>query len=103
MSTMVRRFLKQAATWEPLTASDPYTGDTYGTPVPIRVRWFNERELVLTSEAEEVTSSAHISCLEAVKVGDRITDEEGRRRKVITTRRNRATRGAFSHYVAYLL
>lgn len=96
------RFFQQTAVWEARTSSDAYTGDTFASPVTINVRWYTENELVRNDEGREVTTSARISTLTAVKVGDRVTDEMTRERTIVTVRKNRDTRGVFSHYVAWL-
>lgn len=99
---MVDKFLRQTATWEARTGTDAHAGNTYGTAATIKVRWFTEHVVVRTSDRREITSSAHISCKEAVALGDRITDESGRAREVIDVRLDRDTRGNYSHRVAYL-
>lgn len=99
---LIRRFLRQTATWKPRTAADDYDGNTYGTPATIKVRWYDEVKSLMNANEVEVISTAHISCLEHVHAGDLITDPDGRDREVITVRRNLDTRGAFSHHVAYL-
>lgn len=99
---LVDRYLKQQAAWSPLTGSDDYNGRTYGTPTTINVRWYDEQNMIHTNDETEVLSRAHISAVEAINTGDRITDPEGRQREVLTVRINRDTRGNYSHRTAYL-
>lgn len=99
------KFFKQEASWEKLTAANSYSGDSFEDPETINVRWFTETSLVATSETNlSVTRVAKtfISTLTAVSTGDRITDENGTSRLVNNVRKNRATTGTFSHYVAEL-
>jgi hypothetical protein len=98
----VARFMKQTAVLERRTATDAYDGTTYATGVTVNVRWFTEATVVRTRDAREVISSAHVSLKDTITEGDRITDESGRAREVVMVRKNRDTRGTFSHYVAYL-
>ena len=98
----VARFLRQEATLESLTARDSYSGNTYDDPVTINVRWFTETDRVDNGERVIRTSSSHISTTTEVKVGDRITDENGTVRYVEAVRKNRSAKGTFSHYVASL-
>lgn len=99
---MIRRYLKQTARWHRRTAADPYAGSTYSDEGPIKVRWHEEAQLVTTHDQSEVTSSAHVSAIEPISVGDLITGDDGREREVVAVRVNRDTRGAYSHRVAYL-
>jgi hypothetical protein len=98
----VERFFLQKCTLERRLGTDAYSGNSYGVPSEIRVRWFNQATVVRTETDREVTSDAHISTATVIRVGDRITDEDGRKREVIVVRRNRNTRGEFSHFVGYL-
>jgi len=100
--SIAARFLKQEATWESLTARDSYAGNTYADPETINVRWFTETDRVDSGERVIRTSTSHISTLTAIKVGDRITDENGTVRYVEAVRKNRSTKGTTSHYVASL-
>jgi len=98
----VAHLFKQEATLEVRQATDSYAGDTFDDPVTIDVRWFNEVQAVRTDDGTQYVSSSHISTLVEVKAGDRVTDEDGVVRRVVEVRKNRSTRGVFSHYVAYL-
>ena len=98
----VARFLTQTAVLERRTAQDAYAGNTYASPVSISVRWATEARLLRGLDGGEVISSSFVSTLAEVTEGDRITDEAGRAREIVRVRRNRDTRGTFSHYVAYL-
>lgn len=98
----VARFFTQTAVLERRTASDAYDGNTYATGTTVNVRWFTEATVVRTNDRREVISSAHVSLTNTVTEGDRITDESGRAREVVLVRKNRDTRGTFSHFVAYL-
>ena len=98
----VARYFRQEATLESLTARDSYDGNTYDDPVTINVRWYTETDRVDNGERVIRTSSSHISTLADVKVGDRITDEAGTVRYVEAVRKNRSSKGTFSHYVASL-
>ena len=98
----VARFFRSLATYEALTGSNSYTGDTFSPAASIRVRWDFQNRLVRNGEGQEVTVSAHVSTLTALAVGDRITDPAGVARRVIAVRTNRDTRGRLSHYVASL-
>lgn len=98
----VARLFRQSATLERRTTTDAYDGHAYATPVSIAVRWFTDNAVVLSDDRREVTSNARLSTLAVINPGDRVTDEAGRKREVIQVRLNRSTRGAFSHYVAYL-
>lgn len=102
MLGLIDRFLNETATLERRTGTDAYSGDTFSAPKSIKVRWMTENTVVLLSDRREVVSDSHISCTDEVAVGDRVTDEAGRKREVLTVRLNRSTRGVFSHYVAYL-
>lgn len=96
------RFFQQTAAWEKLTGSDPYEGDTFDAAQDISVRWYTSNDLVRDAQGNEVVSSGRISTTTEVSVGDKVTDEMSRERRVVTVRKNRDTRGKFSHYVAHL-
>lgn len=98
----VARFFKQTAVWEARLATDHHRGTTYDTATTIAVRWFTGERVVRTAQGREVVSGSRVSTLAAVREGDRITDEDGRQREVVAVRKNRNTRGQFSHYVADL-
>ena len=98
----VSRFLKQPVLLERRVSTDAYSGNSYATGVTVPARWFSEVSVLMGDDRREVVSSAHVSLLVEVSEGDRITDESGRAREVVRVRRNRDTRGVFSHYVAYL-
>lgn len=98
----VQRFFLQKCTLERRVGTDAFSGNTYGVPTEIRVRWFNEVTVLRTETDREITSDAYVSTDVLVRVGDRITDEDGRKREVVQVRRNRNTRGEFSHFVGYL-
>jgi hypothetical protein len=98
----VQRFFLQQCVLERRIGTDSYAGNTYGNPTAIRVRWFNEVNVLRTETDREVTSDAHISTTTVIRFGDRITDEDGRKREVVIVRLNRNTRGEFSHFVGYL-
>ena len=98
----VGRFFFQQCVLERRVGTDAYGGNTYGIPTTIRVRWFNEVTVLRTETDREVTSDAHISTESVIRAGDRITDEDGRKREVVVVRLNRNTRGEFSHFVGYL-
>lgn len=98
----IERFFLQKCTLERRIGTDAYGGNTYGIASEIRVRWFNEQNVVRTETDREITSDAHVSTDALIRVGDRITDEDGRKREVVVVRRNRNTRGEFSHFVGYL-
>ncbi len=99
---MVTPFLRQTAALERRTGTSAYTGNTYTTPETIRVRWYSQETVLRFDDGREVISDAHISTRAAITEGDRITDERGRAREIVRVRRNRDTRGAFSHWVGYL-
>lgn len=99
---LVDRFLKQAAVLERRTATDAYRGTSYAAPETIKVRWHAEVTVLRTDDGREITSNAHISTATEITEGDRLTDEAGRAREILRVRRNRDTRGRFSHYVGYL-
>ena len=96
------RYFQQTASWEQLTASNSYSGDTYATASTINVRWFTENELVRNDDGQEEVASARVSTTTAISVGDRITAEDGRARIVIQVRKNRSVAGLVSHYVGWL-
>jgi hypothetical protein len=98
----VERFFLQKCALERRLGTDGYTGNTYGIPTEIRVRWYNEVNVVRSETDREVTSDAYVSTESVIRAGDRITDEDGRKREVVIVRRNRNTRGEFSHFVGYL-
>lgn len=100
--TIAARFLRQEATLERLLAANSYDGNTYDDPVTIAVRWFTETERLDAGDSIVRTASTYISTLELVKVGDRVTDENGTVRFVESVRKNRNVKGTFSHYVAAL-
>jgi len=96
------RFFLQRATLERRVGTDSYNGNTYGNPTEIRVRWFNEVRVIRTATDREITSDAHVSTSTLIRIGDLITDEDGRKREIINVRRNYNTRAEFSHFVGYL-
>jgi hypothetical protein len=98
----VERFFLQKCTLERRIGTDAYNGTTYGIPTVIRVRWYNETNLLRTATSRELTSDAHISTDTLIRIGDRITDEDGRKREVVEVRLNRNTRGVFSHFLGFL-
>ena len=98
----VRKFLTSSVSVERRTGSDPYSGDTFAAPVSVAARWFDEARVVRGFDAREVLSNAHVSVVEPIGVGDRVTAPDGRAREVVMVRRNETTRGVFSHFVAYL-
>ncbi len=105
--TFIAQFLTQEATWEKLTGTNSYTGNTYNAPVTINVRWYTETKRVDASagaadQGVRHLAVTHISTQTAVSVGDRVTDENGVERFVESVRKNRAANGTFSHYVATL-
>lgn len=102
MNFLALRFLRASVTLERRVSTDAYAGNGYATGVTVQARWFDDHQVLRTSDAREVTSSAHVTTRELVSNGDRITDPHGRAREVIHVRRNEDTRGRFSHYVAYL-
>jgi len=98
----VQRFLRQEATLEVLQARDSYDGNTYDDPQTIAVRFFTETERVDDGEGITRVASTYVSTTATVKVGDRITDENGTARYVESVRKNRDVKGSFSHFVAAL-
>lgn len=93
---------KQTAALERRSDTDAYTGNTYAAPVTIAVRWHTEERVLRYDDGREVVSTAHISTAEAIAVGDRVTDETGRKREILRVRLNRDTTGRYSHRVGYL-
>lgn len=98
----VQRFMRQEATLESLQARDAYDGNTYADPETINVRFFTETERVDDGEGITRVASTYVSTTATVKVGDRITDENGTARYVESVRKNRDVKGSFSHFVAAL-
>lgn len=99
---MVTPFLRQTAVLERRTATSAREGNTYTAAETIRVRWYSEETVLRFDDGREIISGAHISTPALISEGDRLTDEDGRARAIVRVRRNRDTRGAFSHYVGYL-
>lgn len=102
MLGLIDRFLNETAVIEARVGTDAYSGNQYGAPVSTPVRWHSEHKVVRDDQGREVISDSHISLTASVSVGDRVTDEWGRKREVVAVRINRSTTGVFSHYVAYL-
>lgn len=102
MTVDVRRFLTQHVQVERRVSTDAFRGHSYAPPEVVRARWFTEVSVLAGDQDRQLLSSAHVTLLEPVSEGDRITDEAGRSREVVRVRTNRDTRGNFSHYVAYL-
>lgn len=99
---MITRFLTGEVLLERRTASDDFNGNTYAAGVMIKARLHSQAEVVRNNDGREITSDSHVSTLEELRVGDRITDAYGIGREVVTVRRNTDTRGVFSHFVGYL-
>lgn len=93
---------RQTATLERRTGTDGYRGTTYAAPETIAVRWFTEERVLRFDDGREIVSSSHVSTAVAIAEGDRITDEDGRKREVVRVRLNRDTTGRYSHRVGYL-
>ena len=98
----VHKFLTGSVVLERRTSTDAYAGSTFAAPVTIPARWFDEVRVVRSHDAREVLSNAHVSVVESISAGDRVTSSDGRVREVVTVRRNETTRGVFSHFVGYL-
>lgn len=96
------RFFLSRAILERRISTDAYGGNVYGAGAEIRVRWFNEVTVLRTETDREVTSDSYISTSSVIRAGDRVTDEDGRKREVVVVRRNYNTRNEFSHFVGYL-
>lgn len=96
------RFFRQTTPWEGLTGSNSYSGDTFAAPVDILVRWHIGHELIRNAEGQEVTTSGSFSTMQAVNLGDRVTDPYGVKRRIVQIRTNRDTRGNLSHYRAWV-
>lgn len=93
---------KQTAELERRSDTDAYDGNTYAAAVTIAVRWRTEERVLRYDDGREVVSTAHISTVEVISVGDRITDETGRKREILRVRLNRDTTGRYSHRIGYL-
>lgn len=99
---MVTPFLRQTAVLERRTATSAREGNTYAAPETIDVRWYSEETVLRFDDGREIVSGSHISTRALISEGDRVTDEDGRARAIVRVRRNRDTRGAFSHWIGYL-
>jgi hypothetical protein len=99
---VITRFLTDSIVLERRSASSDFNGNTYAAGVSIPARFHAQAEVVRTYDGREITSSSHVSTRETISPGDRVTDQYGVKREVVTVRRNKNTRGAFSHFVGYL-
>lgn len=99
---LVTPYLVETLTLERRTGSDAYRGDTFAAPVTVRGRWYDRVQVVRGAEARTVTSTAHATVQEAVAVGDRITDPDGRAREVVAVSTNKNLLGQPASWVAYL-
>ena len=94
------RFFRQAITLKRLVSRDDYAGSSYAEPETIYARWSDKPELVRGNDGVEVTTSARVSTLEALSVGDRLLDASGTEREVVSVGEARDVRGGRSHVVA---
>lgn len=125
----IHKFLTGRVVIERRTSTDAYSGHSYDPASVVPARWFDEVRVVRGVDAREVLSNAHVSLVEFIAAGDRVTpaasitadstlltadstrvtadatvgpDLSQRTREVVAVRRNETTRGVFSHYVGYL-
>ena len=99
---IITRFLTDEVLLERRTGSDDFNGNTYAAGVMIPARLHSQAQVVRTNDGREITSDSHVSTVEELRPGDRITDAYGVGREVVTVRRNKSTNGTFSHFVGYL-
>ena len=92
-------FFRQTITHKPLVSSDSYAGSTYGAARSFLGRWTDRDELMRASDGREVVSTARVSTLEPVLVGDVLVDADGRAREVVSVKSARDVHGRFSHFV----
>jgi len=73
MSDLVALALNQTVSWERKTGMNAYGESTFAEPKDIACRVSVKNRLVLNKEGQEVTSTAQVTTLEPVLIGDRIT------------------------------
>ncbi len=73
MSDLVGLALNQTVSWERKTGVNAYAESTFAAPKDIDCRVSVKNRLVLNKEGQEVTSTAQVTTLDPVSIGDRIT------------------------------
>jgi hypothetical protein len=72
---MIEGYLNQRAVWKRKTGSNEY-GEPVTKQKTIKVRWEGQRRLVRDNEGREVVSEARVFCVEPVKPGDILKNED---------------------------
>lgn len=101
MSDLIAIALNQTISWAKRTGIDHYGMPSYEQPKDIACRVSYQSRLVINKDGDEVTSSAQVTTLEPVGIGDKLT-LNGRAYIVISVKEPQTFAGAEHRRKAYV-